>query len=266
MSDETNDQLHLKTLQQFPLKGHCLGRFALSAFNASELQALLPPDLELAPQSYTPEGQHPLLFMFDNTWLHINPLLEQVKTNSEIEPDLHYYEFIAMLPFVQFKNNENGQHRGPYCFLPVLYLNSQVAVFGGRVFWLFNKIYSDFTVSREDGFFSVTDHDVKASILSGETTLKGIKVPGGSINNFNKILPILKLPVIEYGHYIYVSSRYEINLNNVDITPAEMSLKNFQSEYFPIGHCNIPSILDYELGAFNIDYHWKLSYIQFVKI
>ncbi len=266
MTDQTTDQQRLKTLQKYPLKGHCWGRFALAAFNSEDLQALLPPDLELAPQSYTPPGQHPLLFMFDNTWLYLNPYLTQLIDTTDVPPNLNYYEFIAMLPYVQFKNNANASDGGPYCYLPVLYLNSILAVLGGRVFWEFNKILTGFTVMTNDGSFTATDINTNSIILSGQTTLSGLKEKGSSFPNFNKILPILQLPVIEHGPYGYVSSIYKINLDGVEITPADIAITNQQSNYFPAGLCNIPSIATNPLGAFHMNYDWELSYIKFIKL
>ncbi len=265
MTDQTSDQQRLKKLQEYPLKGHCWGRFALASFKSEDLQALLPPDLELAPQSYTPEGEHPMLFMFDNTWLYLNPYLIELIDTTDVPPNLHYYEFIAMLPYVQFKNNANQNENGPYCFLPVLYLDSILAVWGGRIFWEFNKILTGFTVMTNDGSFSATDISNNSVILSGDTAESGTKKSGRSFGNFVKILPILQLPVIEHGHLGYVSSIYKIDLDNVDITPADISINNLQSNYFPKGIANIPPISTNMLGAFHMNYNWELSYIKFLK-
>jgi hypothetical protein len=259
------DEKKLAVLQKFPLKGHCWGRFALGPFPAGELQILLPSDLELAPQSYTPKGQHPLLFMFNNTWLYPNPyLIDLVEEHPNKRFDLNYFEFIAMLPCVQFKDNKEANAEGPYCFLPVLYLNNELAVWGGRVFWEFNKILTAITVMA-NGNYTCTDIDTGFAILSGETALTGPTQPGSSYGNFIKILPILQLPVIEHGLYGYVSSIYEIDLHGVNITPAQIGVFNHQSNFFPRGSFNIPSIATNLLGAFHMNYEWELSYIKFIK-
>jgi hypothetical protein len=117
------DQQRLATLQEYPLAGHCLGRFAFCSVDANFLQSLLPADLELAPQNYPPAGQHPLLFMFNNTWLHTNPNLEKIVAQEDIEMKLNYFEFIMMPPYVQFTDNQYNS-KAPYCFLPVQYLDS----------------------------------------------------------------------------------------------------------------------------------------------
>ena len=207
MPISTTDQQRLETLQKYPLEGHCLGRFAFCSVDSSFLQSLLPADLELAPQNYSPAGQHPLLFMFNDTWLHTNPNLEKIVAQENVIMKLNYFEFIVMVPYVQFTDNQYNSN-APYCFLPVLYLNSILAVAGGRIFWEFNKEMANFSVG--DGNFSVTDETTNNTILSSVSFVAGFEQPNDSIKNFQDITPILQLPVIEHGPYGYVSSIYKI--------------------------------------------------------
>jgi hypothetical protein len=145
MPVNTGDKQRFARLQKYPLEGHCQGRFAFCSVASDFLQSLLPDDLVLAPQQYTPTGQHPLLLMFNNTWLKSNPNLESIAAESCVALDLNYFEYIVMLPYVQFKERQyNG--KGPYCYLPILYLNSLLAVMGGRIFWELNKQMAGFSV------------------------------------------------------------------------------------------------------------------------
>src|SRR5665213_516743 len=114
------DQQRLELLQKYPLEGHCEGRFAFCSVASSFLQSLLPDDLVLAPQPYTPAGEHPLLLMFNNTLLKTNPNLERISMEQNVAFTLKYYEFIVMLPYVQFKDPQYNS-KGPYCYLPILY-------------------------------------------------------------------------------------------------------------------------------------------------
>lgn len=256
------DQQRLALLQKYPLEGHCLGRFAFCSVGSDFLQSLLPADLVLAPQNYTPGGQHPLLLMFNNTRLKTNPNLERIASESNIALELKYFEFIVMLPYVQFKDPQyNG--KGPYCFLPVLYLNSILAVLGGRIFWEFNKEIAGFSVQPSE--FSVTQESADAVLLSGLTLLMGYMQPDKSIPNFQAITPILRLPVIEHGPYGYVSSIYKIFFEGLDISPAGAMITNTSCKFLPPGLINSPSIIEKPLGAFHMDYNWKLSYIEFIK-
>ena len=262
MRANIEDQQRLKLLQKYPLEGHCHGRFAFFSAASGFLQSLLPDDLVLAPQKFTLAGQHPLLLMFNDTWLKSNPNLQRIAVASDSIMNLHYYEFIVMLPYVQFKEPQyNG--KGPYCYLPVLYLNSVLAVLGGRIFWEFNKQMAGFSVKPL--LFFVTAETAGNDILSGSTPIMGVLQPNTSIPNFQTIAPILELPVIEHGSYGYVSSIYKIFFQNIDIAPAAIAVSNSTCEYMPSGLITSPAITENPLGSFQMDYNWKLSYIEFIK-
>ena len=262
MPVNTDDKQRFSLLQKYPLKGRCKGMFAFFSEPEIFLQSLLPQELELAPQSYTPPGQHPLLIMFNNTWLTTNANLEKLATSPHFGLNLNYYEFIVMLPYVQFKDSDLP-NEGPYCYLPVLYLNSLAAVLGGRLFWEFNKEMADFSV--QPGDFTVSKFPSRTKLISGVTKLTGSREPGKSIANFREITPILQLPVIEHGPYGYVSSIYKIVLENTDITPAEIEMNNISSAFLPPGVTHSPPITGNPLGTFLMDYDWELSYIKFIK-
>jgi hypothetical protein len=246
-----------------PLFGKCDGRFALTILDAQFLQSLLPPDLELAPQPYAPEGSHPLLLMFNDTWLQSNDELERITKEYHIGLNLHYNEFIVMLPYVQFKD-KNYNEDAPYCFLPVLYLDSLLAVLGGRVFWEFNKELARFiTVGTE---FNVL-HELTGNPLFYSTfNVTGRPVPGSSVSNFNAITPILQLPVLEYGIYGYVSSVYTVGFENQLITASSLSLINQSCQYLPLKTLTIPGIDQNPMGCFYMSYNWSLSFIKFIKL
>jgi hypothetical protein len=262
MSVNIGDQQKLELLQKYPLEGHCQGRFAFFSAASDFLQSLLPDDLVLAPQQYTPEGQHPLLLMFNDTWLKSNLNLERIAAASDSVLNLHYNEFIVMLPYVQFKEPQYND-KGPYCYLPVLYLDSVLAVLGGRLFWEFNKQMAGFSV--EALAFSVTAETGGNPILSGSTPIMGLLEPNDSIPNFQTITPILQLPVIEHGPYGYVSSVYKIFFENIDIAPAAIAVSNSACQFMPSGLITSPAITENPLGSFLMDYDWKLSYIEFIK-
>jgi hypothetical protein len=263
MQTDIGDQQRLALLQKYPLEGHCEGRFTFCSASSDFLQSLLPDDLILAPQEYTPAGQHPLLLMFNNTLLKTNPYLERISLEANFALTLKYFEFIVMLPYVQFKEAQyNG--KGPYCYLPVLYLNSLLAVMGGRLFWEFNKQMAGFSVD-ESNFF-VREEDKTTELLSAETLLMGMEQPEQSVPNFQTITPILQLPVIEHGPLGYVSSIYKIFFENIDIAPAGANYTNLSCSFMPPGLTSSPAITQDPLGGFHMDYDWKLSYIEYIKL
>ncbi len=247
---------------KYPLYGNCDGRFAFTTVDASFAQSLLPPDLELAPQTYAPDGYHPLLLMFNDTWLHSNTDIDRIIKEYHLQLNLHYNEFIVMLPYVRFKDNNFNQD-APYCFLPVLYLDSILAVLGGRIFWEFNKVMAKFDVQNSS--FNII-HELSGETLfnSGFTDV-GIPVVDKSIANFNAIAPILQLPVIEYGVFGYVSSVYTVEYENLTITPVALSLTNVSCPFLPPGILDSPGIQSSEMGCFQMNYNWTLTYTRFIK-
>ena len=259
----TDDHQRLAALQQYPLEGSCKGRFAFGAVPADFAQSLLPSELVLAPQTYAPAGQHPLLLMFNDTHLNSNPNVEKHILGGILpELKLHYYEFIVMLPYVKFSDSQYDS-KGPYCYLPVLYLDSYAAVAGGRLFYEFNKEMADFTV--DDSSYTVIARSTGKPMLSANTGIMSVMEPDSTVQGFEAISPMLVLPVIEHGPYGYVSSVYEIDFDNIDIAPAGLELVNETSSYLPVGTFSSPSILEQPLGAFYMNYNWALSYIEFIK-
>jgi hypothetical protein len=258
-----DDNQRLAALQQFPLEGSCKGRFAFGSVPADFAQSLLPAELVLAPQNYTEAGQHPLLLMFNDTNLNSNPNVEKHILDGILpEMKLHYYEFIVMLPYVRFSDSQY-ESKGPYCYLPVLYLDSYAAVAGGRLFWEFNKEMAEFTV--DDSSYTVKASSTGDALLSATTGIMSLMETDSTVAGFEDISPMLVLPVIEHGPYGYVSSVYEIDFDNIDIAPAGLELINQASSYLPEGTFSSPSILEQPLGAFYINYNWALSYIEFIK-
>ena len=247
-----------------PLLGTCNGHLAFSNVDAAFLQTLLPPDIELAPQNYAPLGMHPLLLMFNDTWLQSNTNLERIAKEFNIELKLHYNEFIVMLPYVQFKDSKYNEG-GPWCFLPVLYLDSLLAVLGGRIFWEFNKELARFDTLG--GIFNVTSEITGEPLFSTAFPLTGgTPIVGSSQPNYVDIMPILKLPVLEHGRYGYVTSVYTINYETAVITPQGANLTNKNCRYLPPGDLQVPAITQNPMGCFYMSYNWSLSYFKFIKL
>ncbi len=256
------DSVNEKVLQAEPLFGRCDGRFSLISVASDFAQDLLPPDLQLALQDYTPEGQHPILLMFNDTWLHSNPFLEKIAKDKHLDLSLHYNEFIVMLPYVEFRD-EPYKSEGPFCFLPVLYLDSILAVLGGRIFWEFNKEMAHFYI--EGSQFNVSHEITRQNYFTSQFLLSGMAVIGSSISNFESITPILNLPVLEYGELGYITSIYKVDYLNAYIIPFDLQMINQSSSYLPKTTISSPSILEQPMGSFRLEYEWSLSYAKFIK-
>ncbi len=249
--------------QPEPLYGTCDGRFALTPLDATFAQSLLPPDLELAPQSFTEDGKHPVLLMINDTRLNTNPFLEGVSNRHFLNLKLHYNEFIVMLPYVQFKQAQYNED-GPFCFLPILYLDSLLAVMGGRIFWEFNKELAHFKVSDTD--YKIAHEISRATYLTATFSQAPSMILGADLENFRDITPILSLPVLEYGYLGYISSIYKVGYEDAYIGPFSLELNNQSCPYLPHQAIKIPSITDNPMGAFKLNYKWSLTYAKIIKL
>jgi hypothetical protein len=259
----TPSQLSSQLGDNVALYGTVKGRFAFIEVDSTFAQSLLPADLELAPQTLSPVGKHPILLLFNRTHLEPNTKLDRIAKEYKLGIELDYNEFIVMLPYVQFKDSTYNDG-APYCFLPVLYLDSLLAVLGGRIFWEFNKELARFDTSGYN--FNVSSEILDTPIFTSEFLLSGMPVRDESLQNFSIIEPVLNLPVIEHGPYGYVSSIYTVAYENQFITPSSITLNNVSCPYLPLGNITSNSITETPLGCFDLDYNWSLTYIKIVKI
>lgn len=244
-----------------PLYGTCNGRFSFTPIKSSMASSLLPSDLELAPQSYTPEGLHPVLFMFNDTKLHTNVFLEKIAKDNHLELNLHYNEFIVMLPYVQFKEEKYNED-GPFCFLPVLYLDSLLAVLGGRIFWEFNKELAHFTTDKP--IYKISHELFGPTYFTSEFSDTDTRILGSSLENFVAITPILRLPVLEHGIIGYMKSIYKVEYENAFISPFSLKLTNESCKFLPKGNLQSPKITNSVMGCFKMTYNWSLTYPKLI--
>jgi hypothetical protein len=200
------------------------------------------------------------MLMYNYTHLHSTDHLVQVATQHNLELKLDYNEFILMLPYVQFKDT-SAEPDTIFCFLPVLYLDSILAVLGGRIFWEFNKELARFNVTQSN--FLISSEILDEAYFNSTFLQAGGSVPAQSIQNFEAIIPILNLPVVEFGPEGYVTSFYKMDYENANLTPSTASVLNSSSKYLP-GKASIfsESIEENVLGAFNMNYDWELSWAK----
>jgi hypothetical protein len=253
---------------QFPLSGTCEGRFSLTSVKKDFLSSLLPLDLELASQCYTDNAHHPLLFIFDYTHLHFNDFLATIAKENGAALALDYHEAIVMLPFVQFKDPAISP-RGPFCFLPVLYLDSELAVWGGRIFWEFNKELATFdtsgTIFNVSPVSDASSPPIDVPYFTSLFDLRQTSFPATGLPNFRAIEPILTLPVIEFGVFGYVSSIYKIMFEKAIISPCATTINNDSCKYLPPGVLNSPPLTTDVLGSFFMNYDFELSYAKHIS-
>lgn len=265
-----NERQHILLRNEFPLVGSCKARFALAGIDATFLQTLLPDRLTLAEQNYTEVGKHPVLFMFEKTHLESDfsrhpsrSTLDTLEQDVKHFLKLDYNEFIVMLPFVKFKEGVTVE-KNLFCYLPVLLLDSILAVLGGRVFWDFNKLLASFNIKEKE--YAVNTSIFNDPILRGNFSIEGDPIKAVEHENFKRLIPILELPVVEEGSGVYSKCIYKIDYQDAYITPVSSLIENFNCQYLPRNfRVSVPNICQQVMGSFDINYDWSLSYLEIIN-
>jgi hypothetical protein len=116
------------------LLGHSRSFFTFHHLPSAVAQQALSsydPSLCLGKQSVSPTGSHPIVLMLNYmTKLHTVPV--QVAYFSS-----DYNEFIAAIPFVRACSNSSSE---PLSTSSILYLDNEMAVIGGRLFYGMPKV------------------------------------------------------------------------------------------------------------------------------
>lgn len=111
--------------------GRMDGWYVPLALPTADVVRMLPRDLEPAPQSLTPRGQHPVTLLFDR----------QMDVRPNLLPALprlgDYLEFILIISPVRYRSANAPE--GVFCYLPCLYLDSLLPILAGRVLYGFAK-------------------------------------------------------------------------------------------------------------------------------
>jgi hypothetical protein len=236
------------------LYGHCNSIMALIPIEKSFARSLLPNDLELADQSLTDSDHHVALLHFNHNFLNFAWFPPRV--------NLDYHEFVFMLPYVK----RSGAHVSDptlYSFLPVLYLNSLIAVWGGRWWWEFNKLPAHCDVT--DKLYTVTSPFLRAPLLQAVTEKVGPPMPSAGVPNFSAIAPILDMPFIENGLYGLVTANYRVHYQGLPLQPMRVEATSISCPYLPQMSHHVPPLSEAIFGAFQMDYKWDLNFVRFLR-
>lgn len=122
------------------MTGHFSVRIAVQHFPKTLLESWLPDELELAPQSISPEGFHPANLLFgveSKVYFNINPLFK-----------FNYHEFGLVIPYIQWKDKKYT-YNGPFLFTPIIFVDNRIVSFGGEVVFGFPKRMAKFQLAGD---------------------------------------------------------------------------------------------------------------------
>jgi hypothetical protein len=134
---------------------------AISDLPTGVAATLLPPGLELLPQTPAPTGRHPLVLLFG----------EHSRVGVDLLPfGLRYRELVLALPFVR----PRGGPPGPFCHLPVLLLDRRLPTWLGR--WLYGFAKHRANIRRVGDRFEIARQSDDALLFSARIRPSAVAV------------------------------------------------------------------------------------------
>jgi Acetoacetate decarboxylase (ADC) len=230
------------------------------ALPTDRVRNLLPAGLELGEQAVTPPGTHPVVMLF-------NDLFRAQMSIPTLLPSLTYHEHTMGVPFAYVTRGGITAHSpGPYYFMPLLFLDSFLAVLGGVSIWGFAKRLASFQVTADRYTFSSTGGQRYASLTWKAT---GVHRPVRDYDQFEPIRQLLNQPLISMlpgslGPFFTISD-FEKQWDAATIQPLATALE-IDLEYvtgFPGGRYpargTSPGIDETVLGSYELLTPWRLS-------
>jgi uncharacterized protein with NAD-binding domain and iron-sulfur cluster len=222
------------------------------ALPADEVASLLPPGLELAPQSVTANGTHPVTILLN----------QQLSVRPSFLPNLPYFsgpylEAIVAVGYVRHKLSGH-EPEGLFAYLPVLYLNNWIDTAAGRFFYGLNKQMAD--IRMVNNRYAVSKSG--KMLLSAKLFDRGRIGQPDSFPAFETVRGLLSQPMIaprQVGRWQY--SLLAFDFDEASIIPAFGTMEvgeGFCRALRP-GTYRRHALGQGDLGSFRLWTDWSLS-------
>ena len=235
------------------VQGRLNGWFNFLMVPVETARSMLPEGLELAPQSITPKGYHPLTFL----------AVEQSNVSPSLVPRLmwpgsRYREFVCTVNFVQ-KSGDSDQPKPIFSYFPKLYLDNLFETLSGRLIYGFNK----FTANID-----VTNDRYKVMAKSGETLFDGRFADQGRVGQpdsfaaFEDARRLITQPIInqhKLGHWQCVAFDFQLTEASIMPSAAEFHIGAGMMPGLEEMNVRRPSLGGGPLGSFRIWTSWSMS-------
>lgn len=215
-----------------------------------QVRQWLPPELEPAPQTVTPPATHPMLFLMG----------KERRVHANIAPwfNIRYGEFAAVLPYTQWRKPPRND-RGPYLFTPLLYLDSWLPIWAGRILYGFAKAKA--TITATPSQYVITDPETKHQLLKANLSPDGVRL---NPSHVAILTTLLQQPSLSNRDGTYVYSQFNWNLPKAQLhsKAVELEVNQFFMYGLPSGvdRYHVAGVDDLQHGgAFHIQTHWTLS-------
>jgi hypothetical protein len=243
------------------LNGDGVMRSVTVALPCDAVRSLLPYGLELAEQSVTEAGTHPVIFSF-------NDMVRAHMTFPPGPPSLSYHEHMTGVPYCNIiPGMATFGTLGPFYYMPFLHVDSFLATLGGVTCWGFAKQMAS---------FRVTEHDYAVTSNRGEsvTNLEFHPVAGQeefrAVDEFETFAPIRKMldqPMVSMLPAavgpLFVASNFDKQWSTATLRPirTEMQITEAYVPGLPTGSFRAGGIHESVLGSYDLRAPWRLSLV-----
>jgi hypothetical protein len=229
---------------------------AVVALPIGDVRAMLPAGVAPGPQTLAPPGHHPVLFMFGRH-SGVHPVILPIRGGS-------YHEMITAVPFLDYpdgaKTDSGSVYRGPYAFMPRLYLDDWIFVVLGW-FYGYDKVRA--RIEDTGDAYRVRSLVRRRPIVSGRFLPRGEAGPVSDFPNFAAVAPAFRQPVLGkffFGPIVCSIMAFELEKAVMRPVEARIAVETAYLPGMPAREFRVPGIDASPLGAFHIEVPWTLSY------
>jgi hypothetical protein len=215
-----------------------------------EVTRLLPRGLEIASQDLVPADRHPVLFAFGSQE-RVCPIFQDME-------GLAYREFLIAIPYLQWMGRRNFRYRGPFVYLPRLFLDHWLPVVLG---WMCG-------FAKERACIESTPEEYRITSLFGRSPLiAGIFRPWGSAGRpqdfpgFKAMREIFSQPLVTGTPFgcMCLDFVWELERARLQAIDAEVRIEHAFLPGLPLASFEVEGIDKCAPGAFHLDVPWTLS-------
>lgn len=259
----TDEQLDRGRSDPFEGVGTIDSRVVVLALPRAEVERMLPLGLELAPQPVTFPDRHPVVLMFSHD--HFEAWFG----------DMDYNEMMVAVPYVQ-RTDVHVAHRGPFVYMPRLYLDDETPCRLGNLLYGFEKQMGMIVNGTNE--YRVSTPDGARTIAHATFVEDGDPLPPGSVPSFQTVRKLFDMPSISQAlrivdrdafdereflsPFLSCTLTYDFSATTCSVQPLKARVELTEAltpPGLPTTPLCVPSISHHVLGAFRVKAHQVVS-------
>lgn len=244
------------------VNGYGTMRGVTLALPSALVRNMLPAGLELGAQDITEPGTHPVILFFHD-------MFRAQMSIPTLLPNMTYREHSVGIPFSYLTGGPTAPAcRGPYYYMPRLYLDNFLATLGGIVFWGFAKEMANVTVT--DTSYAITSlGGGPLTSLTWKEPETGAFKPIAEYPSFEPVRQMLTQPIISKvpagAELYFVLSDFDKEWETATVRPLETCVDvnveyvlGYRAGRYPASRWS-PGIDSSVLGSYELRAPWRLS-------